>query len=204
VRHTWDDWDPYVLLGKSTEETMQALARISDRAMIAYATACAEWVVYRFYELSSDPLPYQFLEACWAFQMDKEIQAPPPSKDVEWKGPIRGPIDLSLVTVLNTYHTTEDGVGDIEGAFGERIALHVLSDQRPFMIWRAQVLPRLERLFSRTPMDPWGAPVPREALDPTVEVTPDHAAELARRFLMALDFQANPLLRRIEGGDNSQ
>src|SRR6266446_5117909 len=149
VVHRWDDWDPYSLLGTQDEETQTRLRRVSDRAQIAYAIACAEWVVYRFQDLCDDTRPYGFLEASWASEMSSEFVTPPQLVADEWRGPIRGPIDLALVTIINTFYTTEDGAGHVDAAFAERIPLHVLTDHTPFLRWRERILVRLEDLSRR-------------------------------------------------------
>lgn len=203
VRHAWDDYDPYKPIGKSEEPTMQALERLTDRAIIAYAAACAEWVVWRFRKLLPDPAPLNFLEACWAFEMDKGIQAPRPLKGEEWRGPIRGAVDLALVSVLNTYYTTESGAGHVEGAFGEKVARHVLPNPDVFLAWRKTALDRLQKHFPRKPEDVWGPPVPRETFDPSKTLTAESIDGYARDFLAGLPFDRNPLLKRT-GGDNSK
>lgn len=182
---------------------MLLLDQLSDRAIIAYSIACAEWVVARFSRVSRDEHPLRFLEACWAFEMDRHLAAPPPNQDDEWKGSIRGALDMAMVTVLNTYYTTEDGVGEIEGAFNEKVVLHVLLDPQLFLVWRGTVLSRLHRLYPRDPANSWGDPVPREALDPRVQLESTDFGECVRLFLSSLSPATNPLLRRIEG-DNSK
>ncbi|MEW5702959.1 MAG: hypothetical protein AB1792_12120 [Candidatus Zixiibacteriota bacterium] len=204
VTHSWDDWDPYPLVGTQREETMDRLARLSDRAIIAFAIGCAEWVVFRLGNLSTDPTPLDFLEAAWAFEMDKEIESLPESEDKDWQGPIRGPLDLSLMTILNTYYTTEEGTAEIEGAFAELVALHVQHDTSYFEAWRKRALQRLSDHYPRKKSDTWGPPVPREVLDPAVKISPELAQEYVQRFLDGLDFEKNPFLKRVPGGDNSR
>lgn len=198
VRHSWDDWDPYSLLGVQDEEIQRRLAQVSDRAQIAYSTACAEWVVYRFEDLFDDIRPYQFLEAAWASEMSSDFVIPPQLVADEWQGVIRAPIDLALVTILNTSYSTEDGVGHVDAAFAERIPLHVLTDPAPFLAWRAKILDRFEELFPRDPNDPAGVPVPREAMNPDVPILKEMLNEYVTRFLSQLDESANPFLRKVK------
>ena len=47
VNDHWQDWDPYALLGKAPEETLDALAEVSDRGVITFAIGCDEWVTDR-------------------------------------------------------------------------------------------------------------------------------------------------------------
>jgi hypothetical protein len=195
LNHKWDDWDPYALLGEQDVETLTHLRKSSDRAQIAYAIACAEWVIWRFVDLSPDGRPYALLESAWAGEMSLELVAPPQLLEDEWKGPIRGPIDLALVTIINTFYSTEDRAGDQDAAFSELIALHVLADKGYFLEWKIRVLERLENLFPRTIRDPEGVPVPREAMDPNINISGQLRQELVTKFLSELDYDSNPFLK---------
>lgn len=136
LSHKWDAWDPYETLGDRNEETMEQLSRVSNRAIIAYAIACSEWVIFRLSKQFETSVPYKFIQACWAFEMEKSYRAPPPLKEKDWEGPIFGAIDLALVTILNTYYVTEEEAAETEAAIGELIALHVLEDKAQFISWR--------------------------------------------------------------------
>jgi len=198
VVHRWDDWDPYVLLGTQDPKTQASLARITDRAQIAFAIACAEWVVYRFKNLFDDRRPYDFLEASWASEMSSDYAVPPQLAEDEWKGPIRAPIDLALVTIINTFYTTEDGAGNSDAAFAELIPLHVLNDRMPFLRWRDSVLVRLQTIFPREPSDVNGPPVPPEAMDPNVELDGQALNESVSRFLHQLDERTNLFISKVK------
>jgi hypothetical protein len=198
VSHRWNDWDPYSLLGTQDPTTQMRLARVSDRAQIAYAIGCAEWVTYRFQHLFDDLRPYEFLEASWACEMSSDFATPPQLAEEEWQGPIRAPIDLSLVTILNTFYTTEDGSGEVDAAFAERIPLHVLTDHAPFLQWRDRVFDRFEKLFHRETNDLLGSPVPREAMDPDVPVSEEMLDKYVGQFFSQLGQTANPFLRKVK------
>jgi hypothetical protein len=192
--HQWNDWDPYALLGEQDVNTIAQLSTLSDRAQIAFSIACAEWVIWRFVDFFEDNRPYDLLEVAWAGEMSQELVAPPQLNEKEWKGLIRGPIDLSLVTILNTFYSTEDAAGKMDSAFAELIVLHVFPEHDYFIKWRDQTLLRLFELFGRTDSDPVGKPVPREAMDPEVSLSKKLCEDLAKQFLSDLDYQANPFL----------
>jgi hypothetical protein len=129
--------------------------------------------------------------------MSSDFVTPPQFAADEWQGPIRAPIDLSLVTILNTFYTTEDGAGSVDAAFAERIPLHVLTDHAPFLGWREKVFDRFEEVFHREPNDSLGTPVPREAMDPDIPISEAMLGECVGRFLSQLD-ETNPFLRKVK------
>jgi len=198
IAHRWDDYDPYPLLPDPCLDTEDRLSKLSDRAIVAFAIGCAEWVVYRFSELSDDPRPLQFVEACWAAEMSEVYATPDESEDEEWEGPIRGPIDLALMTVLNTFYAFEDDNAEDDAAFAELVALHVLPDTTSFLAWRDAVLDRLRATFPRKKRKPLGDPVPREMLDPTLSFDDGQRVELVKAFLTRLPKTSNPFLARTE------
>jgi hypothetical protein len=102
VEHKWDDWDPYSVLPEASELTESTFARTSHRAAIAYSIACAEWTVFRLERFMDDNRPFEYLQACWAVQMSYTYGSPSESNAEEWEGAVRGAVDLSLMTILNT------------------------------------------------------------------------------------------------------
>lgn len=203
VDYEWDTWDPYSILPPVSEERVEALRQISDRAQIAYATGCAEWVVQKLARHLETDLPFLYLEAFWAFEMDKRIPSPPETVEADWQGRILAPIDLALMTVLNTYYTSGEGSGAYESAFSECIALHVLDEKADFQAWREAIIPQLSRYSPRREDDPWGAPVPREALIPGLVMTDEERAEHIQRFLANVIPEKNHLVIYTDQ-DNSQ
>jgi hypothetical protein len=152
-------------------------------------------VVYRFEELEQDPMPYQYLEAFWAFEMSDRIALPPETNYEEWQGTVRQPIDLTLMTVLNTIIQTEYAGAAYETVLIEKVAAHLLGDATPLLQWQSAVLPRLEAFFPRNNNDPWGMPVPREALDPSFELTLEIVPVLVDQYLKNVDYDSNMLIR---------
>jgi hypothetical protein len=198
MTHRWDDYDPYTLFPEPNENTELLLSKMSDNAKFAFAIGCAEWVVYRFKLLSDDPRPLQFIEACWAVEMSEEFESPDESEDEEWEGPIRGPIDLALMTILNTFYASEDGNAEEDAAFAELVALHVLPSPGSFLAWRDRILPSLAATYPFDTGDPLGKPVPREALDPTILLDDAQREELVRNYLLGLPKEGNPFLLRVD------
>jgi hypothetical protein len=197
VSHQWDDWNPYSVLGDVDPFTEKALLSVTNRAALAFAIGCAEWVLCRFSQVSEDPRPSLFVEACWAYEMSSDYACPPESNESEWKGEIRGPIDLALMTILNTAYAIDDNATHVDAAFAERLPLHVLPVpyQKLFTEWRDAVIARFQHLYPRTERYEMGAPVPREALNPDFQLDVASGEKLVKGFLEVIDTMRNPFLR---------
>ncbi len=192
LSHSWDDWDPYVVLPPADEFTVSQLDGVHNMGITAFAIGCAEWVVYRFGKHCNDSTPYNYIEAYWAYVMGHEDVDIPVTEHDEWTGVVRGPISLALMTVMNTVFLSEDGPPSEECGIAEQTVLHVLPQKTLFLEWRDAVLERLGFLCARDEANPDGSPVPREILDPSVALTPESLGELTEHFLAELDYDANP------------
>ncbi|MCI0561094.1 MAG: hypothetical protein MN733_21625 [Nitrososphaera sp.] len=195
ISYVWDDWNPYSILGNVNAETEYTLMQVSDRACIAFAISCAEWVVFRLQAMLNDARALQFIEACWAFEMSEKYRCPPESNEMEWKGTVRAPVDLALMTILNTIYATEDESAHIEAAFSELIPLHVLPDQEPFRSWSEETLTRLTSFYPRVSGTSFNEPVPREAMDPRFQITLAETAGYVSAFLSQESLSSNPFLQ---------
>jgi hypothetical protein len=198
LKHRWDDYDPYSLFSEPPVDIVLLLSKISNRGKFAFAIGCAEWVVYRFKDFSDDPRPLQFIEACWAVEMSSKFESPDESEDEEWEGPIRGPIDLALMTILNTFYASEDGNAEEDAAFAAMIPPHVLPDPEVFLVWRDQVLSNLAATYPYSTQDPLGDPIPRESLDITITLDEVQRIALVKTYLLTLPKKGNPFLMRAD------
>jgi hypothetical protein len=195
--YAWDEYDPYSVLADRDRTTEGSLEKLTDRAQVAYALGCAEWVVFTLLPLIEDDRPLQLLEAFWAFQMSDYYALPDELIEEEWQGPIRGPIDLSLVTVRNTVILAEEGNSQIHAAFSELIPLYVLCDPAPFFTWRTHALEILQR-FASNATTQRGDPIPRELIMNLPGMQPQlPAGEWMNRFLASVDPAQNPFLARF-------
>ncbi len=198
VKHVWDDQNPYEPVGPPDEGTMAVLEKVSNRGVTAFAVGCAEWIVYRFARLSSDKTPFYFLESCWVLIMGNDYVQPSSLKASEWKGPIRGAIDLALLTIVNVWNMSEGGSGHPDGAFAAKIALHVVEHKPQFLEWQEKVLQRLIDCHPRDEEDLDGPAIPREILDPSVDFGSVSGKQLIKDFLSKVDYKSNPFLKNLK------
>lgn len=198
IQHEWSDWDPYEKIAEPDKNTLEALSKISNRALTAFSIGCAEWVTYRFSMVSTDKTPLDFLESCWVLVMGNDDIQLEGLEESEWKGPIRGAIDLSLLTIVNAWNKAEFGSTEADGAFAAQLALLVIPPKALFLEWQEKVLQRLVSYYPRNADDPDGPPVAREILDPEVNFDVLQADLLINTFLHGVDFSSNPFLQGID------
>ncbi|MGD9367936.1 MAG: hypothetical protein PVH87_19710 [Desulfobacteraceae bacterium] len=201
IQHKWSDWDPYELIKLPESETKEQLKKVSNRGITAFSVACSEWVVFRMSNYVDDKIIYDYLEAFWVFLMGYDSAMPTETENDDWLGPIRGPIDLALMTSLNTIYLSEEGPPVQNSALSAQIALHVLPDPKPFIIWQEKMLKRLVRYFRRKEDEPTGDPVCREVIDPSMELDEKKIEALIKGFLEKADFTNNPFLSGIKSHD---
>jgi hypothetical protein len=194
IQHEWDEWDPYEPLGFPDEQVKKKLEQVSNRGITAFAIGCAEWVIYRFHNISSDKTPYDFLEASWVFVMGNDDALPPESDEEEWQGPIRGAIDLSLMTILNTVYFSEEGPPVQNAGLAAQIALHVLVEHLAFLNWQNIALERLMKYCPRDENNPVGFQVPREIFNSSVDLNPEISTLYIKEFLAEVDYKSNLFL----------
>ena len=220
IRYVWDDWNLEQVEEPLDDALVQRLAQMSQRAILAFATGSAEWVVYRFLKLDKEPAPWDFIEAAWAMAIHVRYSGygkgtgwaeyVTPDEDdgesvpVRWTGPVKGPVSRVL-TVLESaiqelaWHGTESPVEySLYVARGAsriyKLALHVMADEsHPYMRWVTSVLQRLEATYPVASGDELGDVVPREALDPGAEFHVDRIEALVTAFLAGAN-RANAFL----------
>jgi hypothetical protein len=197
LRFTWDDQEyekAYEPLDKAVRARME---KLSQRANLAFAIACAEWSFHRFQPFADEPNLPLYVEAAWAAVVDARYANYylEPRGD-GWQGPARRPVAVTLMLLVDTIVRVEnDDHPDIGAVSLANLAEHVMSDPTPFRAWHERVIQRLERLYPLNPRDTRGEPVPREALDPDFDFQPGSAPALIGGFLKKLDYKSNPFLR---------
>src|SRR5262245_45175072 len=105
VRFEWDDWKDIPAAGTPDKELVRRFGKISDRAVLAFMCATAEWIVHRFSKLCDDPAPLAYLEAAWASTISMWYRASAREggwetyvhkNKREWRGPVKAPIADAL------------------------------------------------------------------------------------------------------------
>jgi len=196
LRYTWDDINPSAAYEPLDDALLDRLSRISQRANVAFAIACAEWVVHRLGAVAQDSTPSEYLEAAWAGIVDAAYTLYYEPDLSEWEGPARMPLAVAMILVADCLVRMEDDDHpEFNSASLAGLAEHLLADAAPFRAWRETILTRLELLYPLESKDTRGSIVPREALDPDYDFRPEEAPKLITKFLQGLDFKRNAFLR---------
>jgi hypothetical protein len=202
----WDEWDLLAYYDHDEHDVYERLSALSGRAELALTIASGEWVRHRFSLVDSDPAPLQMLEAAWAGVVSPEYIEMPEPEEEQWRGPARGPLYVLMLIVTDAFnHLEEDPDGASRAVWMHNLAKHVLPRADAYDAWFAEVVRRLEQhhprnenedddLFSGLPPG-MGAPVAREAFDPSLPYDPKADGARIDAFLRRLDWEANPYLR---------
>jgi len=195
--HEWNDWDPYPLIAPSDADIEEQLSLINDFGKLVFSIGCAEWVAWRFVDYVEDTRPWQFIDACWAYELSPDFELPEELEDEEWQGRVQGPICLALTTILNTRYGFDEQNAEVDAAFAEQVVLHVLTEPSQFLEWRDTVLKRLIAVSPADRVDPPGPRLPRAVLDPKIPVEPGAFDFLRQETLRELRLEGNPYVVRV-------
>jgi hypothetical protein len=209
LRYEWDDWKTLPALEALDDQLVARLKRVTQRAVLAFACATAEWIVYRFERLCPDREPWDYLEAAWAMIVDVRYCGFGDTATTwqeysqrQWNGPIRRPIHDALKTLeiafqqLSSEYRTDPAV---DAAVNHTLACYVMSDPLPYKTWCERVLDRFEALYPRRPEDERGDVVPRLAADLNFDFRFEDTERLTNEFLRSLDHRSNIFLSPPEG-----
>jgi hypothetical protein len=208
LRYRWDDWKSVPALEVPDEKLEGRFEQISQRSILAFECATAEWVVHRFGRLENDPAPLAFIQAAWAMTIHPRYSGYGKGPGWQhlstngWEGPIRRPIkkaldrlEISIEHLASEFHA-DPSTG---AALLYALAAYVMNDPEPYERWAGQVFERFESLYPRDPNDPLGDPVPREATDPLYPFQIEQTESFINQFLSGLDYRSNMFLSTPEG-----
>ncbi len=198
ISFEWDGWDPYSVVGLNDYDTEQILSRITNHEKFVFSLGCAEWVITRLSIFIENDLPWQYLNACWAFELSDEYLLPYELNDKEWTGNVLEPICLALTTVINTRYGFDEDNAETDSAFAEKIALHVIPNSavNSFYEWRNIVLDRLLQFYSVKNRVVGSERVPIDILDPSLSIDLDNISVLIKKSIEKLNLKNNPFLNK--------
>lgn len=202
IRYEWDEWNVNDYFLEVDGDQFDRLDRLSDAANLALAIGCGEWICYRLSPLTNDLDPQHYLEAAWAAIVHPGYCDYIETNDDHWRGPIRGPLNMTLSILNDGIHCREtDPHEATRSCWMYNLAEHVLPQVDEFDNWFDNCVERFEKLYPKIEDDdiweegpPFGVPVPREALDLSVPFDPNNGPALIDRFLKSLNFNQNPFL----------
>jgi len=194
-KYYWNDWDPYEFVGEINEDLVDQLSKLSYRAVVTFAIGCTEWVIWRFRDKLKDETPYKYIEACWLYNITDKYETPPELEDEEWKGEVRGAVNLALSTVLNSIYSIEDECPEAEAAYADKVALYVFGEDELYIRWRDKVLSRLSEFYPRDTKNPLGKPIAREILNPDEKYLYEFSDDLISKFISTIDIKNNQFIQ---------
>jgi len=211
--HEWDEWNIRSYYMFEDGDQFTRLDGLTDKANTALVIASGEWVCERFRLLDRDPRPLQFLEASWAAVVNLAYCQFTVTEDDEWRGPVRGPLAMTMTIVNDALFGLEDNP-DVayRSCWMFNLARHVLPSTDAFDRWFETCVARLEVTHNSAddvpgeeedddPFTkvPWhGSPVPREAFDLSFQYQRELAPGLLDGFLRSLRPSENPYLRNAQ------
>jgi hypothetical protein len=205
ISFEWDERDPYSIVGLNNYETEQKLSQITNYGKFVFSLGCAEWVVSRFSHFLEDDLPWQYLHACWAFELSDNYLLPYELDDSEWTGKILEPICLALTTVINTRYGFDEDNAETDSAFSEKLALHVIPKLsiNLFHEWKCGVLENLIRFYSVENGNITGKRVPIEILNPSFSIENSKISSLIESSLKKINLANNCFIHPNSMGSRS-
>ena len=198
LKYTWNDWQLSDIFDEYDKNLYTTLdEKLSQRAVLAYTTAVAEWVVFRYEKLSNDPIPLHHLDACWAGVADGRYFHYWEPSDENWTGSVRGPISMAIIfTIEAGVQIADDTHSALSAARITKIAEHILPNLATFNDWQSIVISRLLEYYSLNVKDTFGDVVPREIFDPSFKFNFDleEIEQLVNNSLKSLDYEKNRFL----------
>lgn len=211
IGYFWDDMEIHQYFDYGDPNLSTRLAKVSDRANIAFTIAIGEWTVHRFDKVSADRTPHRYFEALWAGSIDWRYLSGVTFPGDEWEGAVRRPLDLAmLIGGEAIFAALEQKPVDFEVARMTHLVQHVLPSKDAFNAWHEKVVQRIEWLFPTTydpddlfrEGDELGPPVPREVFDVDTDYDPALGEVITANFLRSISPRSNEFLRTVEEMQN--
>jgi hypothetical protein len=215
VSHTWSAGESMTALGRETPALIKNVGELSFRTVLGLQAALGEWMTQRFRHLYNDQEHDQLNEAVWAASIDFRYLRMDTMKFADQPDPVRGPLGLSKGLsrdICKMYQRAQFGAVRyvISSA---NLVRYVLPDTKTFQVWFRTVVQRLPSLSApsarvagafdikvrrQPPMGVseavFGTPVPREAFDPSFDLSASSPTALIDAMLVRIAGRSNPFL----------
>lgn len=210
VSHEWDEWNVKDYFMFQEADQFARLEKLTPKANLSLLIACGEWICFRFLPLDSDRRPLQYLEAAWAAIVDPVYCIYTSIDEDEWRGPVRGPLALTITIVNDAIFHQDDAPAAQSACWMYNLAESVLPSVDAFDAWfnaavsclgsfhntEIDTEPEDEDIFAVT--DWQGSPIPRQAIDPDFSYESSQAPTLVDAYLRQLLPDQNPYLRTAD------
>lgn len=204
IQYPWDEWRVNSYFIELDEDQHERLEELSDAANLALTIGCGEWVCERLSLLDHDATTRNYLEAAWAAVVHPAYCPYIETIDDEWRGPVRGPLNMTISIVNDGIHCRDtDSEEATRACWMYNLTRHVLQRKDEFEHWFQGCVTRLEQyhpfiesedIWEEGP--PFGLPVPRQAVDLTRPYMPAEIPALLDLYLSGLLPVRNPFLRQ--------
>lgn len=160
VAYAWDEWDVQQYFYFLPEPFPEPVRDLTPCASWALTLAILEWVEAYLSHFSSDNSLEQYIAAGWVGTTDRSLCQHLVTDDDEWRGPVRGPMQLSLAIIAEMFFVNADmRTSAAYAIFAENLARHVLPDSWSFDPWYTLVTDRLNTWHSYSVEDPQPEPL---------------------------------------------
>lgn len=198
IKFSWNDDNATELYSKDVPVVERALVPVSILGVMAFSTACAEWVAARFVGTPRREILCQIIEAAWAAQFDLNLFQPLTGLkerfEKDFSGPAKGAIfHTSSVLRYSIKLIQQDDPRLSDAASVNILAEHVLSDKKPFRDWRARAIKYLSENSPSGKKDKVGKPIPREYFWSFRSLDKDSAKSI-KDFVSAAQTAKNPFV----------
>jgi hypothetical protein len=198
--YLWDDWNVEQAEEPVDSELEQRLLNISLRAVVAFTEASAEWILYRYEHLLTDPMARLYLDAAYCGAINEQyfsLTWEDYLADSEWKGPVRGVVSTAMTRVMYAIQQCYEYENpELRAAWIAKLASHVVPVRSEYAKWMAEVVEQFDRLFPRDKLDPLGDVVPRIACDPKTRWNLEELESIVNAELSAIRHDRNPFLAK--------
>jgi hypothetical protein len=201
IKHKWNDEDLPTFYTES-DRIESLIAKTTTAGAVALALGCLEWVGWRMSKSTDVAVISDAIEALWAGIIDVNYvrslrESSLALKRDEWQGPGRGPVFVVYKQLKGLQKCLElKEPASPEASSAVRLGKFVIPQTKPFEEWWRFALKRLASAHpdKEEGQDDIGKPIPRDALDPSIDYKPGDAKRYLSRFLKGLDPAANPFL----------